>query len=873
MDVAGLCAFVERHAPGALRTSVGARELYAVDASLYRRLPAAVLVARDAGDLEMAVEACRTSGVPLTMRGAGTSLAGQAVGAGLVVDTSRLAAVRIDPGERTAVVEPGVVLDDLNAAAARHRLLFGPDVATKDRATLGGMIANNSAGARSIVHGVTADRVEALDVVLADGTRATLRRGGDPPRTLAAAAHLADGFRPPGLLRRASGYRLDALAGPDPRWHEIVCGSEGTLAVVAGATLALDVLPAARGLALHEYPSVDAALEAVPGIVARGPSAVELMDRAMLRRGDDDAGALLIVEFQGDEAHVASMLDGEQGARIVRDPAEQEAVWAVRRAGVARAMAATPGDARPLPFVEDPAVPVEHLAGFAREVRRVLADARMPAVWFGHASVGCLHIRPMVDLREHDARDRVRAVAEAVADLVGAHGGSLSGEHGDGRVRGEFLPRMFEPTTMAAFGELKRRLDPGGILNPGVIVAPESLDDGLRMDVSPSRTPHRTAVSFAHEGGLQRAVEACNGNGLCRKATVAMCPSFQITGEEADSTRGRATLLRAALEGRLDGGLANAELHEALDMCLACKACKAECPTGVDMARLKVEALVHRHREHGTPIAARLFGNAHRLLQLGSRLHPLARAGARAVNRMRRVPVPVPVRKWRPRPRRTDGVPVVLLADTFTRFLHPEVGDAAVHVLEECGAAVTVVDPGCCGRPAFSEGLVGLARHQALGALDALEPHARAGTPIVVMEPSCWSMLVDDTATLVDDARVATVADAAVTFERAVLDLGLPASLQRGRGERLLVQPHCHARALGAGADTVEVLRAAGYDAVDNGVGCCGGAGSFMYRHPEFGPTGAPPDVAAGASCRGRFALRRVPVPHPARTLAARLTD
>lgn len=848
-----MCAFLERRAAGAVRTSDGARELYAVDASLYRRLPAAVLMAREVADLELAVEACRTFGVPLTMRGAGTSLAGQAVGPGLVVDTSGLRALTVDPHTQLAEVEPGVVLDRLNAAAAIHGLAFGPDVATSDRATLGGMIANNSAGARSIVHGVTADHIRSLEVVLADGSRATLSADRLPTAALAASAELASGFTPPALLRRASGYRLDALTGPRPRWQEIVAGSEGTLAVVTRATLDLSPLPRAKGLAINTYPTLWDALEAVPGIVERGPSAVELVDRRML---GEDAGATLIVEFSGDPDTVDAGLALQQGGRVVRDAHEQQAVWAVRRAGVARAMRSAPGDAQPLPFVEDPAVPVEHLARFAREVGRVLDAEDLPAVWFGHASVGCLHIRPMVDLRSPGARTRVRRVAERVADLVAAHGGSLSGEHGDGRVRSELLPRMFDPATIDAFRELKRRLDPDSILNPGVIVDPDRLDEGLRTDVSPPRLAHRTAVSFAAEGGLQRAVESCNGNGACRKDTVAMCPSFQMTGEEAHSTRGRATLLRAALEGRLDGGLANTELHEALDMCLACKACKTECPTGVDMSRLKVEALAHRYREHGTPFLARMFGNAHRLLRAGSRVYPLARAGEAVANRFLSVPVPAPVRAWRPRPRAATGTPIVLMADTFTRFLDPQIGDAAIEVLEACGARVTVVDPGCCGRPAYSEGLVGLARRQATRALDMLAPHAQAGTPIVVLEPSCWSMLTDDNAALLDDPRVATVAAATVTFERAVLDLGLPQSLRRGAGERLVVQPHCHARALGAGDEAIELLRVAGYDAVDSGVGCCGGAGSFTWRHRWRSGQGVDlrTAVAAGTSCRLRGA-------------------
>lgn len=616
MDGPALVATLRRSAAGEVRDDPASRELYACDASLYRRLPLATLRARDEGDLDAAVAACRESGVPLTMRGAGTSLAGQAVGPGLVVDCSALRDLEIDADARVARVGPGVVLDDLNAAAAEHGLAFGPDVATASRATLGGMIANNSAGARSVVHGLTADHVLALDVVLADGTRATLRPGGAAPPALEGARPLADGFAPPALVRRVSGYALDALAGPAPDWPRLLCGSEGTLAVTRRAELGLVERPAARGLALVPFASVDAALEAVVGLLEAGPSAIELMDRALLDPANrppsvralmgfaSEAAALLVVEHSGEPDDVAARLAAIAGARIVADAAGQEAVWAVRRSGIARALRSdggAPGDPRPLPFIEDPAVPPERLAGFARAVRGVLAREGIPAVWYGHASVGCLHIRPLVNLRVPGAVAAVRRVAEEVADLVAVNHGSLSGEHGDGRLRGELLPRMYPPATIAAFAGLKRALDPDGILNPGVIVAPEPLDEGLRLMDSPPRRPRRTALDFAREGGIARAGEACNGNGACRARGATMCPSYQALGDERHSTRGRAVLMRAALEGRLEGGLADDGLHEALELCLGCKACASECPAQVDMTRLKTEALAHRHRARGVP--------------------------------------------------------------------------------------------------------------------------------------------------------------------------------------------------------------------------------------------------------------------------------
>lgn len=890
MEAAAAIARLRREAAGEVRDDDAGRELYAADASIYRRLPAAALRAAGPDDLDAAVAACREGGLPLTMRAAGTSLAGQAVGTGLVVDCSALAAIEIDPAGRTARVGPGAVLDRLNAAAAAHGLAFGPDVASGSRATLGGMIANNSAGARSIAHGLTSGHVRELDVTLADGTRATLRRGAPAPPALEAARPLAAAARPPALLRRVSGYDLGALEGEEPDWPRLLCGTEGTLAVVRSAVVGLVERPPARGLALLSFPSVDAALEAAVAALQGGPSAVELMARSAL---DPDAPAQLLVEQSGEPGEVAARLRALRGARVVLDPAEQEAVWAVRRAGIGRALrdvSPGPGDPRPLAFIEDPAVPPERLPELARGIRRVLDREGATAVWYGHASVGCLHIRPRMDLRLPGAVAALRRIAEETADLVCGLGGSLSGEHGDGRARSELLPRMYPPETIAAFAELKRLLDPGRMLNPGVIVDPEPLDRGLRLVASPPRRPRRTALSFAAEGGLQRAGEACNGNGACRASGAAMCPSYQALGDERHAPRGRAVILRAAIEGRLPAGLADDGLHEALDLCLGCKACAADCPASVDVAALKAEALAHRHAARGVPIAARLAGHAHELLSLGSRAPALARLGSRVAGRALGGAPPAPVRPWREARAnwRTTPAPsgagprVALLADTFTRFLEPGVGDAAVRVLRACGADVGVVDPGCCGRPLLSQGLVSQARRRARRALGRLAPHALAGTPIVVLEPSCWSMLVDDYPRLLpDDPRVAWVREAAVTFERAVLDLGAPPLRQ---GEEVLVHEHCHARAVGGGVEGAAALAALpGLAARDSGAGCCGMAGAFGHLHRDLSlriaedrlvpaVRAAGGAVAAGTSCREQ--IRRatgLPARHPAELLAARL--
>ncbi|HMO01244.1 MAG TPA: FAD-binding and (Fe-S)-binding domain-containing protein [Miltoncostaeaceae bacterium] len=881
MDGPALLVSLGRRARGEVRGDRASRELYAHDASIYRRLPAATLRAADADDLDAAVAACRESGVPLTMRGGGTSLGGQAVGTGLVVDATALAGIAVDPDARVARVGPGAVLDDLNRAAAEHGLLFGPDVASGSRATLGGMIANNSAGARSIEYGLTADHVLSLDVTLADGTRATLRRGAAAPPALEAARPLAAGFRPPALLRRVSGYALDALAGDDPDWPRLLCGSEGTLAVIRGAELRLVPRPQARGLALMSFDSVDAALEATLRALEAGPSAVELMGAAAL---DADAEAQLLVEHSGAPEEVEAALRALPGARVVLDGPGQAAVWAVRRAGIGRHLGERPpgpGDPKPLAFIEDPAVPPERLPELARGIRRILDREGTTAVWYGHASVGCLHIRPRMDLRLPGATASLRRIAEETADLVVALGGSLSGEHGDGRARSELLPRMYPPETIAAFGRLKELLDPERLLNPGVLTDPDPLDAGLKMHASPPRHARRTALSFAAEGGLPRAGEACNGNGACRSSGTAMCPSYQALRDERHATRGRAVLLRAAIEGRLPGGLADDGLHEALELCLACKACATECPAQVDVSRMKAEALAHRHRARGVPVRARALGHAHDLLALGARAPRLARWAGGVAGRFMHVAPPMPERPWRP-----DSDPdadMVVMADTFTRYVEPGIGEAALRVLRAAGVRTGVADPGCCGRPLLSQGLVGPARRRARAALGRLAPHAVAGRRIVVLEPSCWSMLVDDIpALLPGDPRARWVADASVGFERAVAEAGAPPL--RDDPSDVVAHDHCHTRALGGGEEGVAALAAAGVRARPSGAGCCGMAGAFGHVHPALSARiaedrlapavrGADAAIAAGTSCReqirritGREAL------HPAQHMAARLS-
>ena len=598
------------------------------------------------------------------------------------------------------------------------------------------------------------------------------------------------------------------------------------------------------------------------------------------------------MELSGDPAEVADRLGRIPGARVVLDPAEQAAVWAVRRAGIGSALRdgpAGPGDPRPLAIIEDPAVPPERLPELARGIRRILDREGLDAVWYGHASVGCLHIRPRMDLRAPGAVAALRRIAEETADLVCSLDGSLSGEHGDGRARSELLPRMYPPATIAAFVELKRLLDPDRILNPGVLTEPDRLDENLRLAASPPRRARSTAMSFATEGGLARAGEACNGNGACRAGAGAMCPSYQALGDERHSTRGRAAILRGALEGRLPAGLADDGLHEALELCLGCKACAEECPARVDMARLKVEALAHRHRARGVPWEARVVGRAHELLALGSRAPGLARLAAAVAGRIAGEPLPAPCTPLAARrpavagrrgPRPADG--------PDGRHVHPlpgarrgRGGGAGARGGRRArwrSSTPAAAGGRCCRRAWWAPRAAGPGG-RSTGSRPTRWRGPRSSSSSRRAGRCSWTT---SRAWCPHDPRAEWVAGAAVSFERAVRELGLPGL--RPAGDEAVVHEHCHARALGGGLEgAAALLELAGPGARDSGAGCCGMAGSFGYRHPELSrriaedrlvpaARGADVAVAAGTSCRAQ--IRRVAgtrALHPAEYLAARL--
>ncbi|MEA2270335.1 MAG: hypothetical protein QOC64_2945, partial [Solirubrobacteraceae bacterium] len=822
-DVAELQVALERALDGPVRFDAYSRHLYSRDASAYAIEPLGVCFPRHADDVAAAIAVAGELDVPVLARGGGTSLAGQAVARAVVLDLSRhmRAILEIDPTGRRARVQPGVVQEDLNRAAGAAGLMFGPNTSTANRATIGGMIGNNSAGSQSIRYGMTIDHVERVDVVLADASRGRLEAvdPAEAARRAGAGTLEASLYRElPGLVerhrealagyprfwRQAGGYRLDRLVR-DGRLNpaKVVVGSEGTLATVVEAEVALVPEPAVRVMAVGHFTSTAAAIAATEDALAQDAASVELLDRAILdlsRRkleyrglGDileGDPDALLFVELVGDdEAEVIARLDALErdwrehghGYHTLRavDAAQQAAVLEVRKSGLGLLMAASRGSRRPLAFVEDTAVPPERLNDYVADFKAILDARGLTAGFYGHCSVGCLHIRPFVDLRAPGGVETMREVAEEVAELVLAYGGVNASEHGDGLVRSPFNRRMFGDELYEAMREVKRLFDPRGLLNPGKVVDAEPLTEHLRDPALPPAPPLRTTLHFDGPDGMRGAADRCMNIGLCRKTQAGvMCPSYMATLEEDHATRGRANaLVRALSMPDPHAALGDERLHEILDLCVECKACKRECPLDVDMASLKSEFLSHHQAIHGMPLRSRLFGSIRLLNRIGAalapvsnwpeRVPPLRAALERTVGIARERPLPRFERetllRWDARrPRRATPAPrgdVVLLADSFTTFTEPAIGRAAVELLERAGWRVRLQSAGCCGRASISKGLLDQAQRMARAMVDRLAADAQRGTPIVGVEPSCLLTLRDEyLALLPDDPRVPVVA-------------------------------------------------------------------------------------------------------------------
>jgi FAD/FMN-containing dehydrogenase/Fe-S oxidoreductase len=925
-DLRDLEAQLRRAVGGEVRFDAYSRHLFSRDASIYSIEPIGVVFPRDGDDVVAVVATAASFGVPVLPRGAGTSLAGQTVGHAIVMDLSRHMSriVEIDAEAAVARVQPGVVQEQLNLAAAAHGLAFGPDTSTANRATMGGMIGNNSAGSQSVRYGMTIDHVVALDVVLADASQAAFgplseaeqaRRAALP--TLEGAIYrelprlaerhrdaIATGF--PRFWRQSGGYRLDRLRG-EPGGHPpgpalpnangagdlgglnlatFVTGSEGTLVSVTEATVRLVPRPRHRVIAVGHFTSAEHAIEATGDALACDPAAVELIDRTILElsrqkleyralgsilQGDPDA--LLFVTFFGDtEAEATAGIDRldrrwrdhGHGYHTLRatTAAQQESLLKVRQAGLGLLMAASTGTRRPLAFVEDTAVDPAVLPEYARRFREILRRRDLTAGFYGHCSVGCLHIRPFVDLAVPGQAEIVRAVAQEVRDLVLEFGGVNSSEHGDGLSRSEFNRQIFGDDLYGAMQECKQLFDPQGRMNPGKIVNAPPMTEALRDLAVPAAPAYATRLSFEEHGGMRGAADRCMNIGVCRKsATGVMCPSYMATRDEEHSTRGRANALVKALSSAdPPAALGDDRLHGILDLCLECKACKSECPLGVDMAALKSEALAAYHDRHGTPLRSRVFGSIRALNRAGSAAYPLSNLVGRArptrvladrwLGVSARRPLPVFERqsltRWfRRHPAPDAGVQdageLVFLADSFTTFTEPSVGQAAITLLRRAGWRVRLEAAGCCGRASLSKGLLDQARKMASALVGRLADEAGRGVPVVAAEPSCLLTLRDEyLALLPSDQRAATVAGAtrlpeellleAIGAGRLVLADDSPVS-----GKRILFHGHCHQKALAGTAATVALLRSIpGAEVVEVDAGCCGMAGSFGFEKEHY---------------------------------------
>jgi FAD/FMN-containing dehydrogenase/Fe-S oxidoreductase len=880
----------------AVSFSDGARHLYAADASNYRQVPIGLVTPWLTADVVNTVVVCRRWGVPVLARGAGTSLAGQACNEAVVIDFSRHMnrILHIDPVRRVARVQPGVVLDDLRQAAASHGLTFGPDPATHAWCTLGGMIGNNACGAHSLAFGRTDHSVEGLRVVTGSGRILDVgspvdtdeRRswaGDDVDRDLRArlrglcdrhAAAIRQGF--PAIPRAVSGYNLPALL-PENGFGvaRSLVGSEGTCAIVLEATLRLVPKLGVPALVVLGYADIYRAADSVPEITASGCVAlegfdallIELMRKKGLHRGKLDAlpagGAWLLAEFAGTsameaEAAAHSLVDhlrrssaAPRTMAVVSNPARQQELWEVRESALAGAVR-VPGWPDSWEGWEDAAVPPERLGGYLRDLRRLMDDHGYQGPFYGHFGDGCVHNRLTFDFSTDGGTRQYRHFIEAAADLVVSYGGSLSGEHGDGQSRGELLPRMFAPDLIAAFREFKSIWDPEGILNPGKLIDARSIDRDLKYGRGYRPREPVTVFRFPDDGGrLTRAVERCVGVGKCRRPAGAfMCPSFMATGEEEHSTRGRAHLLGEMLRGRdgLRGEWRSRVVRDALDLCLACKACKSDCPVSVDIATYKAEFLFHHYRHRLRPRAAYTMGLIHWWARAGSHV-------PRAVNRLVSSSLSAPALKvvagiaperrlprlaaetfveWvRRRPRTgRSGSPCVVWPDTFTNHFAPWIGVAAVEVVERLGMRPIIPLRGdlCCGRPLYDFGMLHLARRQLEKVLAMMAPALRSGIPILVLEPSCLAVFRDELLNLFpEDMRARALARQAVSVAEFLgqHDLGIE---QPDEISHAVMQIHCHERSVIGDGDRRTMLKQLGLECQVPEPGCCGMAGTFGFE-------------------------------------------
>jgi Fe-S oxidoreductase/FAD/FMN-containing dehydrogenase len=845
-------------------------------------------------------------------------------------------------------VQPGLVQDELNAHVRPLGLQFGPDTSTANRATLGGMIGNNSAGAHSLTYGKTLDHVLELTVLLSDGSEVVLQDVSPEALERKSRADTAEGrayrevarlahqhrseivARYPRIMRRVSGYNLDEFIKPQPfNLSRILVGSEGTLAMIVEARMRLVPKPKWTAMDVIHFNDDIEALECAQVVLQTAPYAMESTDNMVLNlaRGNIEQSrklgfvqgnpkSLLMVEYAGDtEEEVREQVFKLEeirkaqkigyAASLALKPEEVKAIWGLRKAGLGLLLG-TKGDKKPIAFVEDTAVEPAKLPEFIRRFQEVLGRHDAVAGYYGHCSVGCMHIRPLINLKEPTEVGKMVSIADAICDLVLDFNGAMSGEHGDGLARSHFNAKLFGPVLYEAFREVKRAFDPNNLMNPGKIVDSPAMTESLKISPQYKAWEPQTTLDFSEQGGFARAVEMCSGMAECRKKLDGtMCPSYMVTLEEEHSTRGRANALRAVLSGKVaKEDFTGKRLHEVMDLCLECKACKAECPSNVDMAKLKYEFLDHYHRANGLPLRNRMFGRIEKLNRLGSRMAPLAnRLAQSAVNRWllevlagvdRRRPLPSFAKEsfdeWF-RKRKAEGDrsrgDVILFQDTFNNYNTPNVAIAATRFLERSGYRVLVVDKKCCGRPMISKGMLSEAKEHAAWNVERLASYAGRGVPIIGLEPSCLLTLRDEYPDFLRTDAAKKVAAASFLFEEFLLREQRAGTLALNfpvTGRKALLHGHCHQKSLVGSAPTMTMLKAAGFEVSEIDSGCCGMAGSFGFEREHYDISlaignrrlapavkAAGPDVeivAPGISCRQQIEhLTGRKAKHPAEML------
>lgn len=877
--------------------------VYSTDASIYQIKPVAVVTPRDEEDVNAAVRIAVEHGVSILPRGAGTSLAGQTVGASLVLDFSRHMnkVLELNVEERWVRVQPGVVRDELNAELAKHGLLYAPDPATANRANVGGMIANNSSGTKSIVWGKTVDHLLEAKLLFTNGETALF--GEESPDdweknsqgdSRSALIHrefkriIEDcrgeiESRYPKVMRRVMGYNLDEFTQTE-NWNlaKLFCGCEGTLAVLIEAKVNLVPVPKAAVVCVSHFADLLESIRAVEHMLTHGPSAVEILDKVVLdlaRKNlsirplmsavEGDPAAVQIVEFFGDSPEEA-LAKAEGMVRdltakgfgyahpIMTTAADQAKVWNIRKNGLG-IMLGIKGDRKPIPFIEDAAIPIPHLPEYIDRVLKFCASLEVPVAMYAHASVGLIHVRPILDLRHADDIAHLERISEEAFGYAVEYGGSWCGEHGDGYVRSPYIERFYGPKIYEAFREIKRLFDPEGLMNPGKIVDAPPIVHDFRYGPDYRVEPFETEYRYREDGGFPAAVEMCTGVGACRKSNVGtMCPSYMATRDEQHSTRGRANALRLAMTGQLGPeGLTHDSVLEVLDLCLSCKACKSECPSNVDMAKLKSEFLQRYHDRHGFSLQEKLIASSAETARKiagwkagivnavqGTWVFRKALEAVAGFDSRRRLPAYASetLSTWfasRPKKSETPMGKVALFADTYANCHEPRVGKAAVELLESCGYEVILAEVGCCQRPKISHGMLRDARFEGERTLRRLDHILREGVKVVVLEPSCASALTDDLPDLIDDAALG----ARIQENVMMIDVFLQREIEEGRLDcgftsptgKVLIHGHCHQKAL-FGTDAMKKIlaRVPGLAVSEIPSGCCGMAGSFGYEKGHY---------------------------------------